>query len=268
MKMKFIIYIVIFSLICFIAFLFLTPLTVTNYTISDSKIPEEYNGLRLLILSDFHGKSFGQNEDTLISKINDCNPDIILLLGDVIDEDHDNGNLVFLLEGISEQYSGKIYAITGNHEFDPAAPLSEMYQIYNQYGIQLLDGKMISFEGAASSIDIRGIKYTRDKSQIEMVGANTDHYSILLYHAPEIFTANSYLHYDLLLSGHTHGGIIRLPFIGGVLANDGSLFPHYDAGLFEENHAKLVVSRGLGDAVIPRFNNPPEIVCITLEHEK
>lgn len=265
MKLFLIVFVVIFFLLFIIPFFL--PLTVTNYTVRNSKIPEELSGMRLLILSDFHGKSFGKNEEKLLSKISDCNPDIIIFLGDAIDETHTNENLTLLLQGLSEKQFQKIYAITGNHEFDPAAPLAELYQIYDDYGVKLLDGEKLVLKGSSSAIEIRGFQYQKNRGKIEMVGANENSFSILLYHSPDIFVANSFLNYDLVLSGHSHGGIIRLPFLGGLISNDGSLFPKYDAGVFKDGNSEMIVSRGLGDASIPRYNNPPEIVCVTLEHQ-
>jgi predicted MPP superfamily phosphohydrolase len=96
-----------------------------------------------------------------------------------------------------------------------------------------------------------------------------DKYSILLSHRPELFHIYVDNNIDLVLSGHAHGGQFRIPFIGGIVAPNQGLFPKYDAGLFGEKETNMIVSRGIGNSIIPfRFNNPPEIIIIELQHEE
>ena len=100
-----------------------------------------------------------------------------------------------------------------------------------------------------------------------MTYKNPDVFSILLNHYANQFPLLPQYGYDLILSGHIHGGIIRLPRIGGLIGNGGSLFPQYDAGSYKIGNSTMIVSRGIGDSVIPRINNNPEIVCITLKYQ-
>ncbi|MBQ6936698.1 MAG: metallophosphoesterase, partial [Clostridia bacterium] len=91
-------------------------------------------------------------------------------------------------------------------------------------------------------------------------------FSILLSHHPELFPEYSSTNVDLVFSGHAHGGQFRLPFIGGIIAPEQGLFPEFDAGVFNENNTTMVVSRGLGNSIIPvRINNSPEVVVVTIE---
>ena len=96
--------------------------------------------------------------------------------------------------------------------------------------------------------------------------ANTTMFNILLYHGTDKFDGIAPYNYDLVLSGHTHGGIVCLPFIGGIISNQKELFPKYDSGVYTSGLSTMISSRGLGDASIPRFHNPREVICITLHH--
>ena len=103
---------------------------------------------------------------------------------------------------------------------------------------------------------------------IKKIEYNKDVFSILLSHRPELFEIYHKYNFDLVFSGHAHGGQIRLPFIGGLVAPNQWLFPKYDGGLYEEDNTKMIVSRGIGNSILPfRINNNPELIYVTLKHK-
>ena len=247
---------------------FRSPLETTLYTFSSSKLPASFNGYKIVLLTDFHLKKFGDHETELIQKITDCNPDLILFGGDFIDESHASlSPLNDLLEGIHTL--APIYFVSGNHEFshstgEPLLQYGEMQALFSQYGVQDIDDRTVTLTKTSDSIKLSGRKWRSSNPANGLSPADEESFHLLLFHGGNFFDQLAPYGYDLILSGHTPGGIIRLPFFGGVFSNTGSLFPKYDAGLFQQENSSIIISRGLGDARIPRFNNPPEVVCITL----
>lgn len=246
---------------------FNSSLSVENYTYINAKLPQSFDGYKIVQLSDLHGKEFGANNQTLIKTIKNQSPDLIVFTGDLIDNEHSSlDSLEALLKGISPLCP--IYFVSGNHEYDDRAPLQELLALLENYSIINLDekGSTITIEDFSITIQGMGGSSTILNSSHLLPPADTNKFNILLYHYTNHADLLTKFNYDLVLSGHTHGGIVRLPSVGGVFGNDGSLFPTYDSGIFQLNErTTMISSRGLGDAFLPRFNNPPEIVCITLK---
>jgi len=262
---KFIFPFLIFCLIIiYIVLCFYNPLTVTEYTYKSSKIPASFDGFRIVQISDFHCKDFGDQESDLIETIRNANPDIIVFTGDSIDKEHPIDNYAYLLEGIHD--IAPIYYINGNHEFDKLAPLEESIALHEKYGVVDLNDQSVILTRDEESILLSGLDFrnTMQNLQNNLTYANTSYFNILLYHGTDKFDGIAPYNYDLVLAGHTHGGIVCLPFIGGIITNQKEFFPKYDSGIFTVGHSTMISSRGLGDAAIPRFRNPREVVCITL----
>ena len=243
---------------------FYSPLVVTNYTYTSSKIPESFNGYRILQISDFHCQDFGTQESDLIQAIRDMNPDIIVFTGDSIDDEHPIDNYAHLLEGIHDL--APLYYINGNHEYDKLAPLAESLTLHEKYDVVDLNDASVILTRENDSILLSGLDFRKTMQNLRnnIAYANTSYFNILLYHGTDKFDGIAPYNYDLVLTGHTHGGIVCLPFIGGMITNQKELFPKYDSGIFTVGHSTMISSRGLGDAAIPRFHNPREVVCITL----
>ncbi len=246
---------------------------ITHYQVESSSLPAAFYHCKIAVLSDVHNAEFGKNNETLIALIKQEQPDIIAITGDFIDSRKTNieqaGSLAENLVKIAP-----CYFVTGNHE----ALIGEQYQ---QLEKKLLDAGVIVLHN-------RAVTLTKEHFQIQLVGlcdpdfADTDFcvsqsivknnlaamnltedYCILLSHRPEAFDAYVSENIDLVLSGHAHGGQIRLPFIGGIAAPNQGFFPKYDAGKYTENHTTMIVSRGIGNSILPvRFNNRPEIVIV------
>lgn len=254
-------------LILFILYIglgFISPLRTVRYSITDSQIPRDFDGYKIVMLTDFHCKDFGDKEGDLITEISKCNPDIICLTGDIVDESHSIDNADYLLSAISQ--IAPIYYVTGNHEFYRGAPYMEFQLLCEKYGVHILNSKTEDITIGSSTIKISGLDYHDPTSDIfrHLGYADTKYYNIMLYHDSTMFDFISAFDYNLVLAGHIHGGLIRLPFIGGLINNDFTLFPKYDYGRFDKKNSTMISSSGLGDARIPRWNNPREIVEITL----
>ena len=245
---------------------FYNPLVLTRYDYTSSKVPEGFDGYRIVHISDFHCKEFGDGESDLIAMIRNAEPDLILFTGDSIDDEHSLDNYRDLITGIYDV--APIYYVNGNHEYDSSAPLSEMIELNEKYQVHDLNDASVVVEHNGDSILLSGLDFrlTMRGLRNNIDYANTTMFNILLYHGTDKFDGIAPYNYDLVLSGHTHGGIVCLPFIGGIISNQKELFPKYDSGVYTSGLSTMISSRGLGDASIPRFHNPREVICITLHH--
>lgn len=245
---------------------FYNPLVLTRYDYTSSKVPEGFDGYRIVHISDFHCKEFGDRESDLIAVIRNAAPDLILFTGDSIDDEHSLDNYRDLITGIYDV--APIYYVNGNHEYDSSAPLAEMKELNEKYQVHDLNDASVVVEHNGDSILLSGLDFrlTMRGLRNNIDYANTTMFNILLYHGTDKFDGIAPYNYDLVLSGHTHGGIVCLPFIGGIISNQKELFPKYDSGVYTSGLSTMISSRGLGDASIPRFHNPREVICITLHH--
>ena len=242
----------------------INPLTISQYTITDESIPEEFDGYTIVQISDLHDKSFGKDEKKLINKIKECEPDLILLTGDMIDSTcNDIDNITHLVKGLYDICP--IYQVDGNHEKDDMVLFSQLCDMYKEYGVIDLNDNNAYITKGKSSLYLNGISMSTYPGDDNTLLPPTDTYSILLYHNAAAFEVTSQLNYNLVLSGHTHGGIIRLPLVGGLISPDITLGAKYESGYYKIGNSTLISNRGLGDSVIPRFYNTREIVSITLK---
>ncbi len=240
-------------------------LETTVYDYTSAKIPEEFDGFRIVQISDFHLEKFGEEEQTLISAVEECAPDLIVMTGDIVDEDHEDLTpLAQLLEGIHG--IAPIYFVSGNHDLskDAVEQYDQMEALFTAYGVTDLDDRQEIIRRNSAEIRLTGVRWRASYFRDYIERADPNYFNILLYHGGDYFDLLSGYGYDLLFAGHIHGGIIRLPFIGGLLNNDRTLFPEYDGGAFETKNMSMVLSRGLGDSYLPRFYNRPELVCVEL----
>ncbi|MBR3987934.1 MAG: metallophosphoesterase [Clostridia bacterium] len=224
-----------------------------------------------VVLSDLHDSSFGKDNEKLIRKVKDCNPDVIFTVGDMVSEYcEDYSYLSSLYDSLSE--IAPTYCSLGNHERSHPE-FSEIRQILSEHAT-LLDNRYIDLNLKGNEIRLGGLMgYHPDSEHLNDYirdFADTDRFTLLLSHCPEYYTWGvDEVKIDLMVSGHTHGGQVVLPFKGGLFAPEQGYFPHYDYGVFYEENATMVISRGLGSSrqAVPRFNNPPEIVSLTLTPE-
>ena len=267
----------------------INSLETTRYEIKSKKIPKEFNDFKIVQVSDLHNKSFGKNNEKLLKRIHDESPDIVVITGDLVEGDKNNFNVsLSFLDELTKSY--KVYHIIGNHEQKSLIKkYKKEYEIYfNELSkkpiINLENEKVIVSKGN-SSINIFGLiiplekypyffknfkdrKKGLDKGFVKnsLGKINSDEYNMMLVHTPFFFEDYSNYGVDLVLSGHVHGGIIRLPVLGGVLSPNREFFPKYDFGSYKKDDTTMILSKGLGGSkVLIRFNCRPEIVSITLK---
>lgn len=265
-KKKYIpVYIVLILLILLVCFGFDHRLQTTNYTFHSSKLPAGFEGYKIAFLSDVHCKKFGSAQSTLLDAISATEPDIIVITGDLVDEDHtDLTPVQDLLAGAT--LIAPVYYVSGNHEFEEGAEnqYAAMESMFTTYGVHDLDDDSVSLTKGDDSILLTGAKWRSRYVTQFLEPADTAKFNILLYHGSDFFEELAPFNYDLILAGHIHGGLIRLPFVGGLFTNTGELFPKYCSGSYTLANSTMISSRGLGDAFLPRFYNRPELICITL----
>lgn len=247
----------------------------TYYTITCDQLPDMFDGFRIAVVSDLHNASFGSENSRITQIIEKERPDMIAITGDLVDSNRtDIDTSVALIHRLMR--IAPCYYVTGNHEARIGALFSELEERLLAENVQILHDQAVQLEKDGQTIQIIGLDdpaFTeRDnagepgllRSKLDRMDLR-DEYSILLSHRPEAFEAYAAEGMDLVLSGHAHGGQFRLPFIGGVIAPNQGFFPKYDAGIYAQDKTTMVVSRGIGNSIIPvRFNNPPEIVIIEL----
>jgi len=271
----------IISLISIIFSYFL--IDVTEYTINSSKIPKSFNGYKILQLSDLHNSSYGKNNNRLLKKINEINPDIIVMTGDMVSSNTKNfDNFFSFSKEISKKY--RTYYIMGNHELRMNKTNQEkIIASLKDLGIYILDNKKVELTKESDSILLYGLhqpvstyknvlkKSTKEDftlSNLENIFPKLDNsrFNIILSHSPFIFEVLEKWGADLVLSGHVHGGLVRLPLIGGVLSPERTFFPKYDFGEYSIGDSKMILSRGLGNGTINlRVFNNPEICLIKFD---
>lgn len=250
-------------------------LEIVNYQIKSDKIKTD---LHFVVVSDQHNKEFGKGNSKLIEKIRAENPDFICVCGDMICRGNTDTHVMeeFLTE-ISK--TSPVFCVLGNHELD-SAELIDFKKLYSSTGAVLLDNDYIEFEKNGEKIRIGGVndypyyeKYAPNFNNSDAVfwedfEKNSDkNYTILLHHQPEYIGDLLYdSNIDLVLCGHTHGGLVRIPFIGGLIAPNQGLFPKYDKGEFEFGKTKMIIGSGLssGNGLFFRVNNCAEITVIDI----
>lgn len=206
------------------------------------------NHLKITQISDFHNNKL-VNKKRLIKEINKFNPDFIVLTGDIISRSTDEfKNIENLLSLIS---SYKVYFVQGNHERDNVLE-DDFYKLLDKYNIENLSHDKTSFIKNNISFKIYGNSF--GTSYDYLFDLNEEDFNILLTHDPKDYLTDK-REYDLVLSGHTHGGQVRIPFLGQIIDHGPSLFPEYSKGLYKEGKTNLYISSGLGQNIPIRIFN-------------
>lgn len=232
--------------------------------IKDEQIPKAFNGYSIAHLSDLHSEEMGHRNESLLNMLRESHPDIIAITGDLLDcKDTDPTIAIdFCAEAVK---IAPVYYVTGNHEsrFEPEF-FNMVMQGLRDVGVQILEDEEVLLTRDGSTISLVGHQWG-DTKQIGLL-SNFEGFQILLSHHPEAIDDYAAGGYDLVLSGHAHGGQFRLPWIGGLIAPGQGLFPRYTSGRYQVGDTQLVVSRGIGNSGFPlRFNNRPEVILIILE---
>lgn len=245
-------------------------LDLEDWHVSSPLIPPAFEGLRITLLTDLHGAQFGTDSRRLLDAVAQSSPDLIAISGDLADEATNLDILDPLLEGLAG--IAPTYYVTGNHEWvrkDTEALLDRIAQcgvtvLRNDYEVLERDGQSIVLAGAEDPNGYRDME--TPAHLVERIRANQgqDAYVVMLYHRNNSLDLWSELGTDLVLAGHGHGGVIRLPFVGGLLGVDRRLFPDDCEGLYTQGRTTLAVSRGLGGA---RLWNRPHLPTVVLTRE-
>lgn len=248
---------------------------ITNIDFKNDKISKEIDGYKILQISDLHNKEFGKDNKKLVKLTKEVKPDIIVITGDIIDSRRTNTDVA--IRYINQiKTVAPIYYSPGNHE----SRISEYQDFENRLakqGVNILNDKSKSIKINNDSIDligVRDISFIQKENRKEelsniinnLKNKDNSNLSILLSHRPDLIDLYAKESIDLVFSGHAHGGQVRLPFIGGILAPDQGLFPKYTSGIYNKDNTHMIVSRGLGNSLFPlRVFNKPELVVTTLK---
>lgn len=242
----------------------------TEYELCFDSLPAEFDGYRIALLSDLHGWSFGEDNSRLVKLIEEAEPDMIAITGDMISSYEHLEAVEDLLRGI-EGLAPTFY-VNGNHEWG-ARLTGRMKALMESYGVRCLGNEYIEFEHNGSRIIVCGAEDKNGPADMikppalaqKLREEYPDDFVLWLYHRNDSLLKYPALPVELVLSGHAHGGIIRLPAFGGLLDVRGKVGAEYEKGVYCSGGLTLLVSRGLGNSVsIPRFLNRPELPLITL----
>lgn len=246
---------------------------VSHYEIKSDKLNQKYNNYKIMLLTDLHNRDITEK---LVKIVNEENPNIIVMSGDMINEKVDGFDNFF---NLCEELKDKtVYYVFGNHEENMSDEKQNEFieKIKEKTNVILLNNDKVELD---DSFTIYGfshqVKYylasTKEKIDLnyieERIGKiDINKFNLLISHDPLLYNLYSEYGFDMVLSGHLHGGIINIPFVGGLLSPDFTFFPKYYKGVNKIGNTNLVISRGLGYGyMIPiRVFNRGEVVIINL----
>ena len=241
-----------------------TALTAEKITVSSERLPAAFSGFAIAQVSDLHNAEFGEDNEKLLDLLAGLSPDMIALTGDLVDSRSTGLGIALRFAEKAAEIAPVCY-VPGNHEAR-IADYDALREGLSAAGVTVLEDAALPLSRAGESITLIGLRDPDFAAGSPGSPARRSGFTLLLSHRPEYFPVYAGCGIDLTLSGHAHGGQIRLPFLGGLLAPGQGFLPEYDAGLCREGDAQMVVSRGLGNSVFPlRVNNRPEVVLVTLQ---
>jgi predicted MPP superfamily phosphohydrolase len=267
-------YVILFIVVIFITIFCLwqnNDIVVSNYVYKTEQISADLGGYKIAQISDLHNKEFGKDQKRLLKILRKENPNLIAITGDIVDSSRTDIDVALeFVKGAVE--IAPVYYVTGNHEYWlKADDWNVLMQGLKQCGATILDDEAVEI-GNDYSFYLIGINDNSLSSNIldELCSnLDKDKLQIVLAHEPQYINKYSEAEVNLVLSGHAHGGQIRLPFVGGLVAPNQGIFPKYTSGVYIENSTTMIVSRGLGNSIIPiRIFNRPEVVIVKLQRTK
>ena len=253
-----------------------TDLEIYKYNVKSEDIPSEFDNFRIVQISDLHNAEFGENNEKLLLMLKQADADIIAITGDMIDS-RNTGVDVAISFAQKAVNIAPVYYVNGNHESRVLGEYEKLKQGLTDAGVTILENSSADITIGDETISLIGINDptfrmelvddTMEQNiahQLEDVIPDNDNYKVLLAHRPEYFDVYAG-NVDLVLSGHAHGGQFRIPFIGGLVAPGQGFFPEYYEGSHIKENTEMIVSRGIGNSIIPfRINNKPEIIVVEL----
>ena len=279
--MKTLIIIGLFAIVFFIFSIWQNnSIVISSFNYSSSDITKGFDNFKIVQISDLHNKVFGKEQSKLLQKVESLSPDIIVITGDMVDRRRYNlEDAMYFID--SAVKIAPIYYVSGNHE----AWSNKYFEVREELikaGVNVIDDERIEIKKSNSTINILGLSDPAFSTSSYLDGTDTSKMEevllswsriqgvkILLSHRPELFDLYTSNNIDLVFSGHAHGGQIRIPFIGGLIAPNQGFFPKYTSGSYTMDKTTMFVSRGLGNSLFPiRIFNRPEVILVTLKSSK
>ena len=239
-------------------------------------LPDGFDGYKIVHLSDLHGHEYGEGNGDLLAMVAAEQPDLIVITGDLIDQEGQLQMIPALARGLAA--IAPAYYVTGNHEWSLGSKtVKELKSVLSQCGVKPLSNQCEVLERNGAQIVLAGVDDPNgyaDQTTPEELYAWIQHnapglFTLLLAHRNDRFGQYAAAGYDFVLSGHGHGGIVRLPFVGGLVGTNRQFFPEWTSGLYTVGDSTLFVSRGLGNNTVPfqgfRVFNRPELAVVTLK---
>lgn len=253
---------------------------VTHHEIRNEKIPSSISGYTIVHVSDYHNTLFRENNKVLVDKIKKSKPDLIAVTGDLIDSRSTDLDVALLFMKEMRKIA-PVYYVSGNHE-SRVPEYAALENSLQEIDIEVLNNRMIIPNKEGAPIYLYGVQdpaFERRKSresersimkkQLDSLPQYDHKYAVLLSHRPELLELYAEYSFDLVLSGHAHGGQVRLPLFGGILAPNQGFFPMLTSGMHKMKNTSMIISRGIGNSAFPlRVNNPPELIVIKLFPEE
>lgn len=252
---------------------------VTKYTLPFKSLPIDFNNYKIAHVSDIHCDKVGYSDLSFLNKLRKFDPDIIVITGDILDSYKNNMDVAY--NALCQLSSiATCYFVTGNHELRLDKEREELKLMLEKLNITYLSNNNITLSIGDSEINLVGVEdynyfkfkdnlYHREnfKNMLNKLFSNNK-FNILLSHRPEKFNLYVEEKYDLVFSGHAHGGQWQIPFIGGIFSPTQGFFPEFYKGIHKKDNTTLVISQGLGNSSFPlRINNLRELILVTLKKE-
>ena len=244
-----------------------TAIEVNEWVIDSGKLPESFDGFRIAQVSDLHNAEFGDENRKLLELLRRAEPDVIVIIGDLVDSGRTDLDVAldFAADAV---LIAPCYYVSGNHEA-ASGQWPELSRGLIRAGVTVLEDEAVLLERGGEWVRLIGVCDPAFgggmKNTLENLAVG-ENYTILLSHRPEHMTLYTDAGVDLVFSGHAHGGQFRIPFVGGLVAPGQGFWPEYDSGLYRSGTTAMLVSRGLGNSIIPiRINNRPEIILAVLK---
>lgn len=276
---------IIIFIMCISYIISLFKIDVSKYEVVSNKIPKSFNGFKILQLSDIHNRKFNKDNKKVIKIIEAASPDIVVITGDIVSADTKGlSPMINFIKEINKKYP--VYYVFGNHERRlPIEKQALIIATLKDAGVKILNNEVEFINKGDEYIQLYGLEqslvyynnyfkskksYSYEEKDIKQVfpGIDNDKFNILLTHNPLYFETYEKWGADLVFAGHVHGGIVNIPFVGGLLSPERKLFPKYSGGEYEINNSKMIVNRGLGYSTINfRVLNNPEVCVVELKSE-
>ena len=254
-----------------------SALELNRFEVKSDRIPESFDGYRIAHISDLHNAEMGEKNEKLITLLREADPDIVVITGDLIDSRRTDIDVALDFTGEAVKIAPCFY-VTGNHE-GRVGEYAELKEGLMSIGVTVLEDEKVTLSKDGEEISLLGVNDPTFKTDylfgddedvmnesLKSLMDGEENYTVLLSHRPELFMVYAENDVNLVFSGHAHGGQFRLPIIGGLIAPNQGLFPKYDSGMYTKGDTNMIVSRGIGNSIIPfRFNNRPEVIITELK---